>query len=243
MIAEGLATYSGLMVMKEMYGEDKMSGFLDYERDVYLDRRGLEEIEELPLLLVENQPYIHYGKAALVFYALQDYIGEDALNGALKRFLESEQFAGPPYTTSVALLDYIRDVTPEQLDHLIEDMFETITLFDNRIADATCREGDNGEWEVTIQTSVRKLRSDGLGVETEIPVDDWIDIAVFGEAEDGGKKKTVLFMEKRRITDAEMKFVVTVKGEPVRVAIDPYHKHIDRVFKDNVKSVSSKPNP
>lgn len=32
-------------------------------------------------MLVENQPYIHYNKGGMVFFALQDYIGEDKLNG------------------------------------------------------------------------------------------------------------------------------------------------------------------
>ena len=49
-----------------------MRRFLKYELDRYLRGRGGELIEELPLLLVENQPYIHYRKGSLVMYALQD---------------------------------------------------------------------------------------------------------------------------------------------------------------------------
>ena len=91
-----------------------------------------------------------------------------------------------------------------------------------------------------LASASRKLRSDGRGAETEIPVDDWFDIAVFGEEEREGKKQeTVLYLDKRRITDTDTTFGIVVEGEPVRVAIDPYHKHIDRVFKDNVRSVTT----
>ncbi len=60
-----------------------MRRFLRYELDAYLNARGGELIEELPLMLSENQPYIHYRKGSLVMYALQDVVGEDKVNLAL----------------------------------------------------------------------------------------------------------------------------------------------------------------
>ena len=66
MLAETLAQYSSLMVMKHMYGPDMIRKFLKYELDTYLRGRGGETIEELPLERVENQPYIHYQKGSLV---------------------------------------------------------------------------------------------------------------------------------------------------------------------------------
>src|SRR5262249_22597856 len=78
MITETLAQYSAMMVMEREYGKDKMKRFLRYELDRYLDGRGSELVAEMPLMLVENQPYIHYAKGGLVMYALRDYIGEDA---------------------------------------------------------------------------------------------------------------------------------------------------------------------
>ena len=45
-------------------------------------------IEELPLMRVENQDYIHYRKGSLVMYALRDEIGEGVVNRALRGFLQ-----------------------------------------------------------------------------------------------------------------------------------------------------------
>ncbi|MEZ4428070.1 MAG: hypothetical protein R3A51_10340 [Nannocystaceae bacterium] len=36
---------------------------------------GTEQLKEMPLLYVENQPYIHYC-SSVVMYALREYIGE-----------------------------------------------------------------------------------------------------------------------------------------------------------------------
>ena len=58
--SETLAQYSALMVMKKLYGEDKIRRFLKYELDNYLSARKGEAGEEQPLNRVENQQYVHY---------------------------------------------------------------------------------------------------------------------------------------------------------------------------------------
>ena len=80
------------MVMEHEYGPQKMRRFLKYELDSYLKNRGGELIEELPLRLVEDQPYVHYRKGSLAMYALKDAIGEDAVNRALRKILDRYAF-------------------------------------------------------------------------------------------------------------------------------------------------------
>ena len=57
-----MSQYSALMVMEKEYGPDQMKKFLKYELDRYLAGRGAELVEEQPLMLVEDQSYIHYSK-------------------------------------------------------------------------------------------------------------------------------------------------------------------------------------
>src|SRR6185295_18945028 len=92
MLVETLAQYSALMVMKRKYGESKMQRFLRYELDRYLLGRTTEQKKELPLALVENQDYIHYRKGSLIMYALQDYIGEESLNRAIRDYRDEWAF-------------------------------------------------------------------------------------------------------------------------------------------------------
>jgi aminopeptidase N len=232
MLVETLAQYSALMVMKRTYGEDKMQRFLQYELDRYLIGRSTEQKKELPLARVENQPYIHYRKGSLVMYALQDYIGEDNLNRAIRAFRDEYAFKGPPYPNTTELLAKIRAVTPAELQYAIDDMFETITLYDNRAKKASAKALPDGRYEVTVDVIANKRKADPLGKESDTPLADRIDIGVL----DADNKP--LYLEKRKIDREENEFTVIVDRKPARAGIDPYNKLIDRRPKDNTVAVS-----
>ncbi|HEU4498109.1 MAG TPA: M1 family aminopeptidase, partial [Sphingomicrobium sp.] len=143
--SETLAQYSALMVMKRLYGEDKIRRFLKYELDGYLSQRKGEAVEEQPLARVENQQYVHYRKGSVAMYLLQERLGEDAVNRALARFVAKYRFKGAPYLRSIDLIAEFRKEakTPEQ-QQLITDLFERITLYDLKVKDAVVRrDGDN----------------------------------------------------------------------------------------------------
>jgi ABC-type transport system involved in multi-copper enzyme maturation permease subunit len=232
MLSESMAQYCALMVMQKEYGPEKMRRFLKYELDRYLGGRGGELVEELPLELVENQPYIHYSKGSLALYALQDQIGEAVLNAALRRYVESVRQAPPPYTVSRDLLSFVSEVTPPERRPILHDLFASIVLFDNRAEEATARLLADGRYEVTVRARARKLQADGKGVETEVEADDWIDVGVFGDDEE------VLYLEKHHVTGPEVEVQAIVDGKPRRAGIDPYNKLIDRAPNDNVRAVA-----
>jgi hypothetical protein len=232
MIVESLAQYSALMVMEKEYGPEKMRRFLKYELDRYLRGRGGEAIEEMPLLLVENQPYIHYRKGSVVFYALRDYIGEKALNRALASYIDSAGFAGPPYTNSLELLSFLEAATPDSFRAFLHDAFETITLFDDRVEEARFADTEDGRFTVTLDVRTRKMRADGSGALTDVPVNDWIDVGVFG---DEGK---VLYLEKHHFAGNATKVEIEVTAAPREAGIDPYNKLVDRDSDDNRKRMS-----
>ncbi len=231
MLSETLAQYSALMVMKQKYGEAKMQKFLAYEMDRYLGGRAFEQKKELPLARVENQPYIHYRKGSVVMYALQDYIGEENVNKALKALIEEWAYKGPPYPNATLFLKHIRAVTPAHLQYVIDDMFENIVLYDNRTTKATYKELPGGKFEVTMKITAKKRKADKLGKEEDVPLADWIDIGVLDD------KGVPIFLEKRRIEKEENEITVVVDKKPVKAGIDPLNKLIDRRPKDNVVAV------
>jgi ABC-2 type transport system permease protein len=232
MLSETFAQYSALMVMKHKYGDAKMKKFLAYELDRYLLGRATEQKKELPLARVESQPYIHYRKGSLVMYALQDYIGEDNVNRALRAFRDETAFKGPPYPNTTQFLKHLRAVTPAHLQYVIDDLFESITLYDNRAMAATARALPDGRYEVTLKVLANKLKADALGKEEDVPIADWIDIGVLDDNDEP------LFLEKRRIDRAETEYTVVVAGKPARAGVDPFNKLIDRKPKDNTIAVT-----
>ncbi|MDR7048224.1 ABC-type transport system involved in multi-copper enzyme maturation permease subunit [Duganella sp. 3397] len=240
MLIESLAQYSALMVMEKEYGRNKLRRFLRFELDAYLRGRGGEVIEELPLYRVENQDYIHYRKGSLVFYRLRDEIGEDAVNRALKRFLQDKGYQQAPYTTSRELLEYLRAEAPQDKHALITDLFEKIVLYDNRVTEASAKKRPDGQWDVTLKLHLAKLEADGKGKETPRAYDEPVEIGIFARAP-GAKEadEKVLYLEKRLLRGSDPVLTVTVKDKPFEVGIDPYNKMIDRVPGDNRKEVGN----
>ncbi|HEX8616430.1 MAG TPA: M1 family aminopeptidase, partial [Thermoanaerobaculia bacterium] len=172
MIVETMAQYSALMVMEKEYGRDKMQKFLRYELDRYLRDRGSELIAEKPLVLVEDQGYIHYRKGSLVMYALRDAIGEEAVNRALAKFIRDHGFSGPPYTTGAELVRYFRAEAGPEHQELITDLFERITLYDNQTRTVTSTKRADGKYVVKVTVASTKLRGDEKGEEKPVPVND-----------------------------------------------------------------------
>ncbi len=238
-LAETLSQYSALMVMELELGADKMRRFLQYELDRYLRGRAGELVEELPILLVEHQQYIHYQKGSIVMYALRDYLGRETVDKALADYVEQVAFQDPPWTISLELFDLFEAATPDSMRGLLEDLFETITLYENRVVEASCSETDDGRYVVTIETETKKVRADGQGVENEVAMNDWIDVGIFCDHDVKGKsEEKVLYMKKHRITGGNPTFTIEVDEKPLRVGIDPYNKLVDRNSGDNVRKVS-----
>jgi aminopeptidase N len=232
-----MAQYSALMVMEKEYGRDKMRKFLKYELNSYLAGRGGELVAEVPLMLVENQGYIHYRKGSLVMYALRDAVGEENVNAALRNIIGRWAFQGPPYVRTTEMLDQFRAITPPARQSLLHDLFETITLYDNKATDVTATHTSDGKYRVRVTVSSKKFRADGMGNEKAVPLDDWIDIGVLAA---GATKKAdgrPLILEKRHITQSPSTFEFVVGEKPATAGIDPLNKLIDRNPDDNVKAV------
>ncbi|MBD2721466.1 ABC transporter permease/M1 family aminopeptidase [Hymenobacter armeniacus] len=238
MLIETMAQYSALMVMKHHYGPYTMGKFLDYELNSYLNGRAFERKKEVPLAKVENQGYIHYRKGSVVMYALQDYLGEANVNTALRRFLDQHKFETPPYTTAPALVAEFRKVAPDSLQNMVTDLFDRITLYENRVTDASVKKLANGKFQVTMTVESKKLVADSLGAERPGPENDYLPVAIFPAQGKNKQPVPPLLLTKRRFHAGTNKLGFVVAKEPAKVAVDPYHEFVDRVVQDNTKDVA-----
>jgi len=261
MLTESISEYVRLKTLEQQYGKKHIHTFLKYALDHYLKGRKNELIGEDPLMFINGQSYIRYSKGAIVFYALSDYIGEENLNTALHKFVNKNKFQGPPYATSIELVDNIKNVTPDSLQYVVKDMFETITLYDNKVIKFTTTTLNNGTYKVDITFNISKYRSDKKGnrlysdngLESlvyssdskeqikSLALADYIDIAVYTEEEVNEKKKdksVELYMNKHKITTIHNTISIIVNKRPTSVAIDPYNMLIDTDVEDNRLNVS-----
>jgi aminopeptidase N len=241
LVVETMAQYSALMVMKRMYGEDKIRRFLKYELDTYLNGRGAEAIEELPLLKVENQGYIHYRKGSLVLYLLADRLGEDRVNAMLADLLRRHRFSGPPYMSPQVLADGFMGLARDDREReLVADLLERITIFDLKAPTATSRKLADGRWETRITIDAAKYHANGKGVETPARLDDVIDVGLFRSKPGQGEfsRKDVLVMQRMPVKSGKQTLVLISAEKPAVAGVDPYAKYVDRNADDNLADVS-----
>ncbi len=235
-MSETMSQYSALMVMEKEYGPHMMHKFLKYEMTAYLRGRVTESKKELPLIMSENQQYLHYNKGSIVMYALKDYIGEDSLNKAMRNYIKKVAFQEPPYTTCLEFLEEIRKITPDSMKYVLNDLFETITIYENKVTGFNVTPIVGGKFKVKIDVNAKKFQSDSVGKQKEVPINDWVDIAVFAKRDPDSKKPEVpLYITKVKLNKTSQTFELLLDKEPERAGIDPYHKLIDRDPDDNIQ--------
>jgi ABC-2 type transport system permease protein len=186
-------------------------------------------------------------------YTLADYIGEDKIDLALHNFLmqyryanannqvdavdHSQNAADGPYPDTRLLVAALREQTPPEFQYLIDDGFNRIVLYDNKAVSAISEKTPDGKYKVTLNVQARKVQADGNGVESPMPLADYIEIGVFSGKKDEEKP---LYMRKEKFTREHNTFTVIVDQQPTRAGIDPYNKLIDRISDDNLIDVTKK---
>lgn len=258
LMSESMSEYSSLKVLENRYGKTQMHKFLKEALDSYLRGRTWEWKTENPLMLNENQQYIHYNKGSLVLYAFSDLLGEEQFNQIIQGYIADVAFQDAPYTTSLEFVQHLKNGTPDSLQYFITDMFETITLYDNKVVETKVTELSNGKFQVDIEFNVAKYRStpegesiykdenghymnfgEGKDKIESLTLKDYIEIGIFGEKEKIGKyeQDTEVYLKKHYIDQINNKISITVDEKPIEVGVDPYNKLIDIDSNDNRKKV------
>lgn len=233
MLTESLAEFISLMYLKHNGGLEEVAAHLKASRESYLRLRGAENDQENPLLYVQGQNYLHYNKGASVFYALQDYLGEETLNRILKNYYQDYLKKEIRSAHSLELYDYIRRATPDSLLITVADLLERITLYELKAKRASFIKHSDTRYQLSLEVTVQKRYSDGLGNEEEADLQEWIDIGVFS------KSGELMYLKKHFFDNQNRVIRIDLTEEPYRAGIDPIGILIDKHFEDNVVSVSA----
>ena len=236
-ISESLSQYSALMVLKKRFGAEKLRKFLKYELDRYLMGRTGEAFEEMPLYKTQSQQYLHYNKGSVAMMALYDRLGEERLNAALKAFLNEFKYQATPYPTTLDLLSYLKRDATQAEQRFIDDQFKYITLYELEMEAVSVTDDVDSEgfYTVTLSVEATKQHADGQGEETEQPLDELIDIALFSDdPENLLAEDFVIYSQKHQIVSGTNAIELKVKEKPVYAGVDPYIKLVDKDSKNNL---------
>ncbi len=84
-----------------------------------------------------------------------------------------------------------------------------------------------------MEISARKLHADTLGNETEVKLQEWIDVGVYADDDE----EELLAWKRVQLRDKDAVVTMIVDTVPAKAAIDPRRVLIERVTDDNVKPV------
>lgn len=236
-IVETLARYSELMILKERYGAAALKPVLQVELGRYLSGRTGEE--EVALDHADDQAYLYYSKGALVMTALQELIGEEQVNSAL-RALVAQAASGGPAPTVRDLIEHLRRVTPPEHHALLDEWWSQTVLYELRVASATATRLPDGRYRVDTQVDAARI-SVHNGRETPLPMDDALEVAIYANSPDGRSTSGAPLSTTRYVLRGSTDLSIIVDQRPGYVAIDPQLRRIDRNPDNNVLEIRDAP--
>ncbi len=226
-LSESIAQYAAMRVVESALGEpalERLRSFMRTETQVPPLRAG-------PPLFRAFGWFDAYRKGPFALYALGEYIGHDAVDRALQRLLEEHRNGTPPLPTSRDLIQALRAETPQEFQPLLLDLFVGNTFWDIEATGASSTETETGEWRVSVDVRVAKVVADQDGVESEVPTEDWVEVAVY--AAGASASDPPQYLERHYVGEVEQTIDLVVPMRPSRVGVDPRFLLIDWDIDDN----------
>jgi ABC-2 type transport system permease protein len=233
-MSESLATFSAMQVVEETLGHEHLRSYLRQVREEYETPRS----RFAPPLLQANSSFMNYRKGPFALYAMTQYVSKDSVNKVLRDLLKEYPRGETPLPTTLDLYRKLQAITPDSLQYLVHDLFAANTYWQLKTEHVFAKQVDSSSWEVTIDVDARKLLVDSTAAEIDLPMNDWVQIGIFGEAEKGNEVNRSQYIRMHQVTSGQQTITVTVPWKPVRAGIDPNHLLIDLEMEDNMKKVS-----
>ena len=237
-LTEALCKYSEAVVLEKIYGAGMVRRLSDYTCRRYFTGRAYAKDPEPPLYLTDRQQYLAYSKGYLVLNALKRLLGEEQINKTLRALLKKHSEF--PTATTQDLLEELYKVAPIEYHNLIDDWMKRVVLYDVSIKNASFRKTQEGNFEVAVQISAKRIELNESGEEIEIGIDEPIEIGLYAKHPSDLKKgEQPIYLMAHKIQKEDTFVYLTVDQMPEYIALDPYLTRPDKNRLDNLLKISS----
>ncbi|SHE58391.1 ABC-2 family transporter protein [Pedobacter caeni] len=232
-LTESLAKYTETMVLEQHYGKGYLAPYLKADNQLYFTLRNRYK-EELPVAESWDQPFVHYQKGGLSLYAIREAIGEEQVNGALRRLLHKHTAPGTRAFSRDLIRELYVDVSNEQ-KQFIDEQLKKIITYSLKIGTLSCKPLKNGEYSVSLKVYLDKNR---LQNSNQIPlaINENFDLAFFDyPAETPDHRPKPFYLKKHHFSQKETTITIVLSKKPVSAGIDPYGYVLDENQMDNTQ--------
>ena len=238
-LSEGLTENASMTAFEKIKGYPMTRRMRSKRGEQYLSGRTSDKNPEPPLALAEDQQYIFYNKANIVFWGLRHYMEPSEMNAALAKFIEDYGSKGSPYPTTLELVDALRDAAPEDLQQFITDSWEKITFWETGFGDTKVKANADGTFTITATAKMaKKYASEEDGEETDAEtLDEPVEIAFYKEDPSNSWEEEPMLLKRFRLTEAETELTFELSERPGYIVIDPRALLMERKLNDNVKAL------
>lgn len=228
----GLPYWSAALYQHQTRGPDaSRTSRLNAMLDMYRARAGLEDAETPFAQEMKNSAMIRK-KGVLQIIYLAELAGPERLEAAFATFLDRWRFAGPPYPSAQDLWTHLKAELPVRAHPALDDLFAHVSNWRLTTQHAETWQLPDGRWELRAVVTARKLRTSGLGEETEVPLTAPLPLAAFSGATFG--PDDTLHTAWRTLTSGETRLRMVLPTRPERFGIDPWLYLPDPNPQDNV---------
>ena len=241
-LSEGLTENATMTAYEVIKGYPMTRRMRTRRGNDYLSGRTADKNPEPPLALADDQLYIFYNKANMVFWGLRHYMEDGKMNAAIRGFLQDHGSKGTPYPTTLELVDALRAAAPEDLQQFITDSWDKITFWETGFGDVTVKPNTNGGYKVTaIAKMAKKYADEKTGKETDADnLNEYVEIGFYKEDPSNSWEETPLVLKRVRLDKAETELIFELTERPGYIVMDPRALLIERKYNDNVKELPKK---
>lgn len=230
-LTESLAKYTEAMVLEKHFGKGYLAPYLKADNQLYFTLRNMYK-QELPVAETWEQPFVHYQKGGLSLYSIQENIGEEQVNSALRQLLHKHT-APETRAFSKDLISELHAVASFEKQKVIDEQLKKIITYSLKIRTLSATPLKNGQYSVTIQVCLDKNELQNAHL-IPLAINDNFDLAFFDyPAGTPDQRPKPFYLKKHHFSKKETTMTVILHKKPISAAIDPYGYVLDENQIDN----------
>jgi len=213
-LTRSLAQYYAFRFLERTIGQDHIGQWLDKAYEDYEKERSDEDIEEKPLLYVDEAAYLSRDKGGLALYALAQRIGAEQFDGWLAQWL-AQAAQKEDLLTSADFYNDLKHFIPAGLHPFVRDWFEGRIQYRLSLDNAQI---EDGKLALTISAVKMESRGERGTMETQFSAP-----LMVGMADESGDVKDI---RQIMIRPGKNSYALDCGLSSAAVVLDPYYWYL-----------------